>query len=125
MEKEGPQDVGRGRSNVRALFTTPAEKYIAHLRQQFKGTDVEGLAAQVEDLLANSAYKSRVERDVDQLRGRAIHTGFINDRNTLTKRARVHLSGWYPLAQGVPNYQGYAQRGLTDIVRGYKPRETK
>lgn len=115
-----------GSKTVRALFQTDAQRYLTRLIHQFGG-DVEGLAVQVFELMKDPQYKSAVERAVMELRGGAVRSHFIKDdaSNSLTMRARVHLRGWYPLPQGLPHYQGYVQRGLDELVRGYKPRETK
>lgn len=125
MEKEGPQDLGSGRSSVTAFFQSDVQRYLTHLKLQFGGTDIEGLAKQVEKLLEDTMYKTAVERAVTNLRGVAEQSGFIKTGNALTRRARFHLGDWYPFAQGLPTYREYAQRGLDEIVRGYKPRETK
>ena len=118
MEKEDRQSLGG--SIVTELFQTDAQRYLAHLKQQFEGTQVEGLVAQVVELLKDTRYRYNVERAVINLKSRAEHSGFIRAGNALTRRAKFHLGAWYPLAQGgLPAYQGYAQRGLDNIVRGY------
>ena len=116
----------RTHGSVRALFQTDAQRYLTHLIHLFGG-DVEGLAVQVVELMKNPQYRSQIERAVTELRGGAVRSHFIKDDNSNppTLRAKVHLKGWYPFTQGLPNYQAYAQRGLDEIVRGYKPREAK
>lgn len=113
-----------GSKTVRALFQTDAQRYLAHLKQQFLGTDVAGLATKVESLLADPRYSWQVERAVSKLKEVAVNSGFINHSNNPTLRAKVHLGVWY-LPQGLPNYQAYAQKRLDELVREYKPRETK
>ena len=120
----------RGNSRTRAivteLFPSNAQRYLTHLIHKFGG-DVEGLAVQVFELMKNPQYSYAVERAVMELRGGAVRLHYIKDNasNPLTMRARVHFREWYPFAQGVPNYQPYAQKGLDEIIRGYKPREAK
>ena len=126
MKKEDGRSLGGGRP-VTPLFRSDAQRYLTHLIHQFGG-DVEGLAAQVFELMRNPQHKSAVERAVMELRSGAVLSHYIKsgNSNSLTWIAQVHLRSWYPHTQGgVPGYQGYARRELGYIVNRYKPKETK
>ena len=104
-------------SNLERLSTpeiTPESEYLWHLENLFACTRVEALARDAESLLPDCFWPAPIETAVRKMRQDAIRYGYIDEKLSLTPLARARIGKWYPLQQGLPNYQTFAETILTD-----------